>query len=124
MPEENEPNSVDEPNPEPKKPEQTPPAAKIVIEGERSEREAQLEKELEEERLARQEAEASRDKNRDTLKKREVRLSELEDENRSLKDALKPEPKPDPATPKPSPVEPGPSQSKRSEGWGFFDGKA
>jgi hypothetical protein len=53
-----------------------PPAAKIVKEGEKTERELTLEK---------------------TLKDRETRLSELEDENRRLKTPLPPAHKQDPA---------------------------
>jgi hypothetical protein len=54
-----------------------PPAARIVVEGERSEREIDLESELQ----------AERDRHATTAaekKQREIRISELEDERRTL----------------------------------------
>ncbi|MDE2100725.1 MAG: hypothetical protein KGL39_26000 [Patescibacteria group bacterium] len=58
-------------NPAPSAPPAPPPAAEVVINGERSERELQLEAELERERSGR--------------KKDQTKLCELEDENHRLK---------------------------------------
>lgn len=90
---------------------EAPPAAETVIEGDRTEREIDLQAELDAEREARR-------KDGEALRQREIRVSELEDENRSLKDALKPEPVPSakPAAPK----EPQPPKGKPGNGWTFF----
>lgn len=78
------------PSPAPPPPEGAPPpAAKIVVSAERKEGDTDLARELEETRRK--------------LKEREIRQSELEDENRRLK------------TPPPS----APPAQKRG-GWGFF----
>lgn len=96
------------------KPEATteaPPAAETVIEGDRTEREIHLQEELDAEREARK-------KDAETLRQREIRVSELEDENRSLKDALKPEPVP--AVKPTASKQPQPSKGKSRNAWTFF----
>jgi len=74
--------------PEPQAPAKAPPAAEVVLKG--AKREGN-------EALAR------------TLKERELRIAELEDENRTLKTP------PTPATPKP------PKKKSFLSGWTFFD---
>lgn len=79
---------VSSPTPDP------PPAAQVVIHGQKSEREAALERELAEERERR--------------KAREIELAHLQDENHRLKSVgLSPA----------SPTSPAP----RKSGWTFFD---
>lgn len=74
-------------------PHQAPPsAAKVVLEGPKTERELALERQLEEERKGRKAAETD--------------AAHLQDENRRLKDVPTPEPKP---------------KKKKKAGWTFFD---
>ena len=82
--------------PEPPKP-MPPPAAKIVLEGDQTEKVAALEKKL---------------------KSRETRIAELEDENRRLKTPEPPEQTPTP-TPTPSPTA-KPKRKSVLDGWPFY----
>lgn len=82
-----------------------PPAAAIVASGQRTEREIELESELQRERDRAAGISVELTSEREIRKQREVRLSELEDENHRIKTAL---------APAKNPVRTGP-------GFGFFN---
>ena len=94
---ETEPNAapVADPTPDPTPPKPSPappPASQIVVEARRSEREVELEREISDLRAKHDATEAAK-------RAREIRISELEDENHRLKSIPKP-----PAPPKRRPL--------------------